>query len=810
MHNGKIYILLVEAAAESRKAFSTALEAGGMDCTVVESGGTAEAVSLLRDPQNRFDLVAVSLDLPGASGLDLFAQVKDLDDLPPFLVTCGSQTLGQAVEALRLGVDDYLRKDPPQAYQALLPLIVGEIMERRENRRFRRMAENDGRDARQVLEKEVRRRTAQLMRANRRLRQEIDERKRLEDDLWHNEQQFTLFMEHFPGMVYLKDEQGRFLYLNRYLEDVYGIRADACIGRTDRDLWPEEISGAFMEDDRKVLASGKELQKIEDIRFNDFRASFFTQKFPIFQDNSPALVGGVSIDITDYRHTEQENRLLVSAVEHTAESVLILDSQGRIIYINRAGERSLQIPRSELKGKPYELFFAPDAGQGVSFSLKEARNRPWRGMISRTQADGGQRELDVIVSPLEDESGTVANYAVIELDVTEEKSMQKALEKKRRIEALGMLAGGIAHDFINILQPVIINAELVSDMLPPDAPEQEFIGQIIEASRIGREITNQIRMFGSRRKQIFSPVVLDTIVREALTIIRRSLPETITLRQRISARGVQVRTDAAQIYQLLTNLCTNAVQAMENDRGTLSVSLAESSVRRPVPALVSDLTPGTYVKLVVRDTGCGISPEIMDQIFDPLFTTRKSSTGTGLGLGVAHSVVKSAGGSIIVHSTPGRGTAFEVYLPALSQNSELKVSEESPATGWRKGRVLLVDDNVLELRSVHRMLVRQGFRVSSTHDAVKALELFKETPEAFDLVITDQLMPLMRGSEMAAAMREIRKALPVIICSGSETALEEIRSGADSFSRLLSKPFSSAVLRDAIEQALGRGGFTFS
>ncbi len=810
MHTGKIRILLVEADTESRKAFSTALEAGGMDCTVVESDNTAEAVSLLRDPQDRFNLVAAALDLPGASGLDLFMQVKNLDDLPPFLVTCDGKTLGQAAEALRQGADDYLIKDPPQAFQELLPLIVGEIMERRENRRFRRMAENDGSDARQVLEKEVRRRTAQLLRTNRRLRQEIDERKRLEDDLRLNEQQFTLFMEHFPGMVYLKDEQGRFLYLNRYLEDVYGIRIDDCIGRTDRDLWPEEISDALMADDRKVLASGKELQKIEDIRFEDFRASFFTQKFPIFQNNFPELIGGVSIDITDYRRTEQENRLLVSAVEHTAESVFILDSRGRIIYANQAGERSLQIPRSDLKDKPYETFFAPDTGTLAPFSLKEALDRPWRGTIRRARAGGDLRELDVVVSPLEDESGAVTNYAVIELDITEEKSMQKALERKRRMEALGMLAGGIAHDFINILQPVIINAELISDMLPPDAPEQEFIAQIIEASRIGKDITNQIKMFGSRRKQIFNPVILDTIVREALTIIRRSLPETITLRQRISARGIQVRSDAAQIYQLLTNLCTNAVQAMENDRGTLIVSLTESSVGRLVPAMVSDLTPGTYAKLVVRDTGCGISPEIMDQIFDPLFTTRKSSTGTGLGLGVAHSVVKNAGGSIIVHSTPGRGTSFEVYLPACPQSPDAKVSEEFPATGRRKGRVLLVDDNVLELRSVHRMLVRQGFRVSSTHDAVKALELFKETPGAFDLVITDQLMPLMRGSEMTAAMREIRKDLPVIICSGSETALEEIRSGAGTFSRLLSKPFSSEVLRHAIEQALGRGGFTFS
>jgi len=269
--------------------------------------------------------------------------------------------------------------------------------------------------------------------------------------------------------------------------------------------------------------------------------------------------------------------------------------------------------------------------------------------------DGTVRELDVVISPLDDESGKTAHYAVIELDVTEERVLQNALERKRRMEALGVLASGIAHDFINILQPILINAELVSDMLPPDAPEQEFIRQIIEASRIGREITSQIKLFGSRRKQVFEPIVLETIVREALTMIKRSLPPKVTLSRRISARGLRVQTDAAQVYQLLTNLCTNAVQAMGTNPGTLSVSLAKTEIRSTMKAVVSDLAPGVYVKLSVKDTGCGMTPEVMDQIFDPLFTTKKSSSGTGLGLGVAHSVVKNAGGSIVVRSTPGKG-----------------------------------------------------------------------------------------------------------------------------------------------------------
>lgn len=810
MQTARIRILLVEGNPRDRQAFRTAMEKGGIDCALVECDRAAAAALLLKNQGDPFDLVVADVSLPDASGIELFREVKNLDSRPPFIVTAGPGSIDDVVKALRDGVYDYLFKEPSGAYLDLLPMVVKEVLERHGNFRSRNKAEEMLRDAHQTMEREVRKRTAQLMRTNRRLRQEIGERKRLEDDLRQNEEQFMLFMEHFPGMVYLKDEQGRFLYLNRYIEDVYGVKVDPCIGKTDRELWPREISEAIMEDDRKVLASGKELQKVEDISFNDIRVSLFTQKFPIFQDSSLTMIGGVSIDITDYRRTEQENRLLVSAVEHTAESVFILDSRGRILYLNQAGERSLETPRGDLTGKPYEIFVSSDSGSQVPLSLKEVQDKPWRGAIQRARSDGTFREMDVVVSALEDESGIINNYAVIELDVTDEKALQKALERKRRMEALGMLAGGIAHDFINILQPILINAEMVSDMLPPAAPEREFIDQIIEASRIGREVTNQIKMFGSRKKAVLRPVVLDAVVREALPIIKRSLPSAISLQQRISGKGVRVRADAAQIYQLLTNLCTNAVQAMGDARGTLSVSLARTEIRRAVPAIISDLLPGKYLKLTVKDTGCGISPEIMDQIFDPLFTTKKSSSGTGLGLGVAHSVVKNAGGSIIVHSVPGKGSSFEVYFPEYREDPAQTVPAVAHPAGERKGRILLIDDNTLELKSVHRMLVRLGFRVSSTHDAVKALDLFSETPEAFDLVVTDQLMPEMNGSEMVSAMRKIRKTLPVIICSGSEEALRELRNRDETFSCFLSKPFSTHDLHDAISQCLSRGGFTFS
>ncbi len=248
-------------------------------------------------------------------------------------------------------------------------------------------------------------------------------------------------------------------------------------------------------------------------------------------------------------------------------------------------------------------------------------------------------------------------------DLAEQEALRLALERKRRAEALGMLAGGIAHDLNNILQPILINAELVFEALPEGSPERELLGQIIEAARLGKDITGQIKTFGSGEKGARGPVAIEPLLRGALRIISRSLPPGVELRQAIEPMASLAGIAPAQFHQLLANLCINAVQAMAGGPGILTVALAEAVVDTPTPAFVSLLNPGDYVKLTVSDTGCGMSPEALGHLFDPLFSAGKKSAGSGLGLGVVQAAVRSAGGSVAVSSRPGEGTSFEIYLP---------------------------------------------------------------------------------------------------------------------------------------------------
>ena len=241
---------------------------------------------------------------------------------------------------------------------------------------------------------------------------------------------------------------------------------------------------------------------------------------------------------------------------------------------------------------------------------------------------------------------------------------------------------------------------------------------------------------------------------------------------------------------------------MKSGKGFLGVSLKETEITSYTPALVSDLKPGRYLKLTVRDTGTGISPDIRDKIFDPFFTTRKSSKGTGLGLAVVHELVKNANGSILLHSDVGKGAKFEVYFPKHTDPQAQSHKKVRQSTGHGEKHILLTDDNEADLRSIHQLLIHLGFQVTSTSDPQEALNIFKNEPKIFSLVITDQVMPRMRGHELAGHIRQIREDIPVILCSGSEEIILELQEKKTEINEFILKPFSRSQLQEAISRVL--------
>jgi len=304
------------------------------------------------------------------------------------------------------------------------------------------------------------------------------------------------------------------------------------------------------------------------------------------------------------------------------------------------------------------------------------------------------------------------------------------------------------------------------DDTPKESPIREDLEHVLKAGRRGKSLIRQILTFTRTSEQKQEPTQMEPVVKEGLKMLRSALPANLEIRQVFTCRQGLVLADAIQIHQILMNLCTNAAHAMGAKGGLLEVILDEVEIDRQTKATSGNLQAGPYVRLTVRDTGHGMRREVLERIFDPLFTTKEQGTGTGLGLPVVHGIVTSHHGAVKVESEPGKGTAFHVYLPRVEPEGKFLEDDRPPSVPGGKERILLIDDEEDLVYAGVKMLRRLGYEVVGCSTAAEALALFQAHPERFDLVITDQSMPKMTGTELAKAILSLRPGFPIIICTG--------------------------------------------
>jgi len=370
------------------------------------------------------------------------------------------------------------------------------------------------------------------------------------------------------------------------------------------------------------------------------------------------------------------------------------------------------------------------------------------------------------------------------------------------MEALGTLAGGVAHDFNNILAVITGYLELSLDDLPEDILVRQNIEQVLIAANRGKDLVNQILTFSRRGSQERKPLRLSVVIKEVLKLLRSSLPATIEIRQNITAVSDIVIADPTQMQQIVMNLCTNAAHAMRKEGGLLEVELHKMHLDEESVAAYNYIVPGAYLRLVVSDTGHGIDPTIIKRIFEPYFTTKKKGEGTGMGLAVIHGIVKSHGGEITVYSEPGRGTTFHVLLPIAREPEEIQTGLQEPAATGGKESILFVDDEAGLVEVGQKILEKLGYTVVAKKSSVEALETFRTFPKQFDLVITDLTMPHMTGIQLSKELQNIRPDIPIIICTGFSETITAKHIKDLGIRKLLIKPINKASLAKAIREAL--------
>ncbi|HOP27993.1 MAG TPA: response regulator [Spirochaetota bacterium] len=536
------------------------------------------------------------------------------------------------------------------------------------------------------------------------------------------------------------------------------------------------------------------------------RKSYYTQ----LQDQVDNLERSREDLVEAIKRAETSENLLRALFDNTIDGIVLADVESKkLTTMNRAmlsllgtddPEADLYVDDIHPEDKlPYVHTQFSRLAEG---KIKLVRNIPLK------RRDGSVLYVDISGTPILI-NGRKYISAVFR-DMTEprraaiEKSeLESRIYQMQKMEAIGTLAGGVAHDFNNILTAIMGLAELSVRATTQGEPVRRYTEQILASCHRARDLVSQLLSISYKSEKQQEPVKLIPVIKDGIGLIRATLPSTVEIRTEIEAEFDYATADSTQISRIVMNLCTNAAQSMRNMQGEIIINVSNSFVDDKYASSHPDLKKGLYLLLKVADNGSGIEPAIIERIFEPFFTTKERGKGTGLGLAVIHGIVKNHGGSIYVHSKPGEGSTFEVYLPVSEYKNEVTVNEtEIPVTGH--ALILLVDDEEMLTEVNGSILETLGYSVTACSSGAEALRIFSDKPEAVDLVITDMTMPGMTGLDLASEIKKIKPGIPVILCTGFSEQLTKEKAEETGICDIVMKPFTAAELGHAVQRGLMR------
>ena len=746
-------ILIAEDNAFSRALLEKTLASAGYDVVAVEDGASAWEAFRRENPPK---LALVDWLMPGMSGIELCRRVREsCTAFPPYLILLTAKTeKGDVLEGFSAGADDFIRK-PFDRSELLARVQVG----------------------RRLIEQRA---------------------------------QLHCLIDSIPAPIYFKDGHGHYLGCNKAYEEFVGCKEDDIVACADPGGLSSRWAQASHAEDLRVLESGEPLETEGwEKRADGGTVYLRTQRTPYLETSAGSTgMVGISSDLTHRIRMEQEMKRLAVAVEQSSESIMITDVEGVVLYVNAAFETTTGYSAEEVLGRKPNLLKSGKQEPGAYRKLWEtiAAGKAWEGRLVNRRKDGTLYDTEAVIYPIHADSGEVANYVAISRDITREMAIERQMRQTQKMNAIGELAGGVSHDFNNILTAIMGYVDLCMDAVEEGGKVHGYLQEIAKAGERATRLVRQILAFSRQEEPLFRPVALQPVVRDSLGMVRATIAPDIQVEVYIDDRCGVVFGDATQLQQVVVNLCTNALHALAEGGGTLHVSLrrVELPGGRSAGGQMPDLEPGPHACLTVSDTGCGMSPEVMERIFEPYYTTKDRGEGTGFGLSIVHGIVQRHRGHIAVESEVGEGSTFRLYLPlhqSAEEEEDLVVDRSAPEG---RGRVLFVDDDEAVLAMGREILESFGYTVTTASHAGEALELFREDPGRFDALVSDYSMPGQNGQQLIGECLRLRPGLPTMLCSGYMEKVEGESLGELGHTAFFPKPVDWRALGRSLRREIDR------